>query len=144
MVNAVFGKQAGQLAQVCNATNCQSRLTSGQRLYQVYIGYGRSDRYWARAQPVWSPLSGATQTRHNQGRRRGQTHLHDLSRRKCDTFYVAAHPSTTEEHTKRSDEARAGSLNRDTSDDYLQEETEQNRSRKAKSAFNIVFVTSEV
>ena len=67
-----------------------------------------------------------------------------MARRRADTFYVAAHPSTTEEHTKRSDAARAESLNRDTSDDYLQDETEQNRSRKAKTAFNIVFVTSEV
>lgn len=69
---------------------------------------------------------------------------HKASKRSHDAWFVAAHPSTTEEHTKRGDEARAESLNRDTSDDYLQEEIESNRSRKAKTAFNIVFVTSEV
>ena len=35
MVNAVFGKQAGQLAQVCNAIGCHSRLTCSYRLQQV-------------------------------------------------------------------------------------------------------------
>ncbi|KAA6428602.1 MAG: soluble starch synthase [Trebouxia sp. A1-2] len=59
-------------------------------------------------------------------------------------FCAAAHPSTIEEHTKLGDAARAQSINRDTSDDFLQEETEHKRSHKAKTAFNIVFVTSEV
>ena len=85
-----------------------------------------------------------TQAHSSRARTRCQRGLHDLPRRIADGFYVTAHPSTTEEHTKRSDAARAESLIRDTSDDYLQEETEQNRSRKAKTAFNIVFVTSEV
>lgn len=89
-------------------------------------------------------LCNAIQAHNNRGRSRSQHGLHEAPRRRADTFYVAAHPSTTEEHTKRSDAARAESLNRDTSDDYLQDETEQNRSRKAKTAFNIVFVTSEV
>jgi len=55
-------------------------------------------------------------------------------------FCAAAHPSTIEEHTKLGDAARAQSINRDTSDDFLQEETEH----RAKTALNIVFVTSEV
>lgn len=59
-------------------------------------------------------------------------------------FCVAAHPSTIEEHTRLGDAARAQSINRDTSDDFLQEDTEQKRSHKAKTALNIVFVTSEV
>lgn len=59
-------------------------------------------------------------------------------------FCAAAHPSTIEEHTKLGDAARAQSINRDTSDDFLQEETEHKRSHRAKTALNIVFVTSEV
>ena len=59
-------------------------------------------------------------------------------------FCAAAHPSTIEEHTKLGDAARAQSIHRDTSDDFLQEETEHKRSHRAKIAFNIVFVTSEV
>ncbi len=59
-------------------------------------------------------------------------------------FCVAAHPSTAEEHARLGDAARAQSLNKDTSNEFLQEETEQKRSHRAKTAFNIVFVTSEV
>ena len=55
----------------------------------------------------------------------------------------AAQPSTAEEHARLGDEARAQSANRDTSDEFLQGETEQRRSPRARTAFNIVFVTSE-
>ena len=57
---------------------------------------------------------------------------------------VAAHPSTAEEHTRAGHEAQAESHNRNTTDEYLQEETEQKRTSRARTAFNIVFVTSEV
>ena len=57
---------------------------------------------------------------------------------------AAAHPSTAEEHARAGQEAQAESQNRNTSDEYLQEETEQKRTSRARTAFNIVFVTSEV
>ena len=66
------------------------------------------------------------------------------SRNLASRLSLAAHPSTAEEHAKLGDEARAQSANRDTSDEFLQGETEQRRSPKARNAFNIVFVTSEV
>ncbi|DBB01236.1 hypothetical protein WJX77_011757 [Trebouxia sp. C0004] len=82
------------------------------------------------------------------GARLGGTETVALSFRRGNSlskgFCAAAHPSTIEEHTKLGDAARAQSINRDTSDDFLQEETEQKRSHRAKTAFNIVFVTSEV
>ena len=57
---------------------------------------------------------------------------------------AAAHPSTAEEHARAGQEAQAESHNRITTDEYLQEETEQKRTSRARTAFNIVFVTSEV
>lgn len=57
---------------------------------------------------------------------------------------ASAHPSTAEEHARAGQEAQAESQNRNTTDEYLQEETEQKRTSKARTAFNIVFVTSEV
>lgn len=49
-----------------------------------------------------------------------------------------------QEHARAGQEAQAESHNRNTTDEYLQEETEQKRTSKARTAFNIVFVTSEV
>lgn len=57
---------------------------------------------------------------------------------------AGAHPSTAEEHARAGQEAQAESHNRNTSDEYLQDETEQKRTSRARTAFNIVFVTSEV
>lgn len=72
--------------------------------------------------------------------------LHTLKRTSnvSKPLRVTAHPSTAEEHARAGEEARAESLNRNTTDEFLQEETEQKRTRKARTAFNIVFVTSEV
>lgn len=67
-------------------------------------------------------------------------HSSSLSKSVC----VGAHPSTAEEHARAGQEAQAESHNRNTTDEYLQEGTEQKRTSRARTAFNIVFVTSEV